>query len=64
MILYTFVYNNDYNSDLMPINCGVPHDSAIWLLLFLIYINDLQKAIQHYKKHHSTDDTKLSHRTI
>ena len=42
-----FVHINGYKSDLMPVNCGVSQGSVPGPLLFLIYINDLQKAIQH-----------------
>ena len=41
-----FVSINGYNSDLMPVDCGEPQGSVLGLFLFLIYINDLHKAIQ------------------
>ena len=44
---------------LMPVNCGVPQGSVLGPLLFLIYINDLYKAIQYCKVHHFDDDTNL-----
>ena len=42
-----FVSINGYNSDLMPVDCGVPKGSVLGSLLFLIYINDLHKTIQY-----------------
>ena len=54
-----FVSINSYNSDLMSVNYGVPQSSVLGSLLFLIYIKDLLKAIQHCKVHHFADDTNL-----
>ena len=56
-----FVSINGYNSDLMPADCGVPQGAVLGPLLFLIYINDLHKAIQYCKVHHFADDTNLFH---
>ena len=56
-----FVSINGYNSDLIPVIYGVPQGSVLVLLLFLIYINDLHKAIQYCKVHHFADDTNLFH---
>ena len=54
-----FVCINGYNYDLMPFDCGVPQGSVLGPLLFLIYLNDLHKAIQYCKVHHFADDTNL-----
>ena len=45
----------------MPVNCGLSQSSVLGPLLFLIYINDLHKAIQYCKVHHFADDTNLFH---
>ena len=56
-----FVSINSYNSDLIPVDCGVPQGSALGPLLFLIHINDLHKGIQYCKVHHFAGDTNLFH---
>ena len=56
-----FVSINGYNYNLMPVICGVPQGFVLGPLLFLIYINDLHKAIRYCKVHHFADDTNLFH---
>ena len=50
---------NGYDSSLTKIRCGVPQGSVLGPLLFLLYINDLNQAIQFCKVHHFADDTNL-----
>ena len=54
-----FVTINDINSDLQPMNFGVPQGSVLGPLLFLIYINDLHSTIKFSTTRHFADDTNL-----
>jgi len=56
-----FVCINGNNSNHSGIEIGVPQGSVLGPLLFLIYINDLNKAIKFCKVHHFADDTNLLH---
>ena len=44
-----FASINGYHSDLMPVDCRVPQVFVLEPLLFLLYINDLHKAIEYCK---------------
>ena len=50
---------NGSNSNLEKVMCGVPQDSVLGLLLFIIFINDLNISIKSNKVHHFADDTNL-----
>ena len=54
-----FVSINGVNSDYKTIKYGVPQGSALGLLLFLIFINDLNIAIKHSEIFHFADDACL-----
>ena len=54
-----FVSINSHDSSLRPMNYGVPQGSVLGPLLFLIYINDLHKAMHYSVARHFADDTNL-----
>ena len=64
--LKSYLYNRhqcvkyeDVISERMPINCGVPQGSILGPLLFLLYINDRNKALTFSTTYHFADDTNL-----
>ena len=54
-----FVSILGFNSETNYIKHGVPQGSVLGPLLFLIYINDLHRAIKFSKVYHFADDTNL-----
>ena len=56
---YQKVSLNGVPSQRLPITCGVPQGSILGPLLFLIYINDTNLAVEHSTIYHFADDTNL-----
>ena len=54
----TEISNSD--SDFQKVVCGVPQGSILGPLLFIIYLNDLHKAVNNSVTYHFADDTELS----
>ena len=54
-----YVSINGYQLGPAALNCGVPYESVLGPLLFLLYISDLNQAIKFCKVHHFADDTNL-----
>ena len=56
-----YVSINGYDTRLATINCGVPQDSALGpLLVFLLYINDINQTIKFCKIHQFADNINMS----
>ena len=51
---------NGYLSSAKTINCGVPQDSILGPLLFLIFINDLPNCLKHSNPKMFADDTNIT----
>ena len=56
---YQCVKYEDVISERLPITCGVPQGSILGPLLFLLYINDMNKALTFSTTYHFADDTNL-----
>ena len=56
---YQYATIKEYSSDKLTSTHGVPQGSVLGALLFLLFINNLHKAIVHSSVHHFADDTNL-----
>ena len=54
-----YVNISGFESSKQSITCGVPQGSTLGPLLFLLYINDLNRAFSKCVVHHFADDTNL-----
>jgi len=53
---YQRVIINGLLSERAPVTSGIPQGSVLGLLLFLLYVNDLAKVLQHSSIRMSADD--------
>ena len=56
---WQYVTLGNTKSQNRKVSCGVPQGSVLGPLLFLIYINDMNKALKNCITHHFADDTNL-----
>ena len=56
---YQYTNIKECSSEKVLIIYGIPHGSVLGPLLFLLFINDLHKAMMHWSLHDFTDDTNL-----
>ena len=54
-----YVYLNGYASALKEISCGIPQESVLGPLLFLIYVDDLPNISEIFKFYLFADDTNI-----
>ena len=54
-----FAEINEKSSNVLSLNYGVPQESVVGSLLFLIYINDLNVAVTHSKVYRFANDTNM-----
>ena len=47
-------------SDSQPLTCGIPQGTILWLLLFILYINDLPNCLNNSHPRMYADDTHLT----
>ena len=56
---YQCTYANGFTSSLLPVSCGVPQGSVLGPLFFLVFVNDIQGAIDECSIKLYADDTVL-----
>ena len=60
---FQYVSVNNYYSQLLPVESGVPQGSILGPLLFVVYVNDLPDTVLHSKILLFADDTKCFRQT-
>ena len=55
----TIVSMGDYISSTQAIQIGVPEDSILECLLFLLHMNDLNKSIKNSRTYHIANDINI-----